>query len=1224
MRRFLLLGLVFSFLIFIVSPVFSQFPFAGEMAGAAQSEQWYVVNNGWINVTKATYKWAARNSSAGDWEFMYFYRFSNTTPFQESYRGFIWSESLGYGTPSYTFRGQGTAYVVYNDSDVLIYKRVLLEDDVDFEQYYTFWKDVEYFAWETRMVAKKAYVQNQLQFGLFIGPIDGTNTYAFMGYKDGEVIKGVRIDGWGLGSIQVSSGAIENNKAFPWEAVRSSGHNCSVGWILTYFNPPWMCLSAGKGGNGELQWQTFYSTPAGNAYFRLPYVPFEHRISTIVYPLYGDQSEWYAPVQTLAKQLYSSVSKSQSFDALHYAYAQHDPSSSVQEGSIGNRIGVIALGWTVYNGFFLKDTTTWSYYPDVETQPFYMRAGDTEFPYPDMGITTDAGTTYLHVENSPVDSSSQSVSTDSTPVWLKFKNDRSNFGWDVQLDTWGDSDKFDMTITFRNKVSQKIKNAWTYIRAQDQINPMEFLQITPGITADYVINDPYRGYCGYLIKKIEGNASGIEFSSEGAKINLIDNQVTQTYAAGVTFTIKIMLWAHYGRITSEDQITGYHTSPRLPDAVQHFAYAPYKLNGQDSKLHIPYNVWNSSATFPIMKKTLATEYTLTTIASGTKTFTLFLNKTVFHQVNQVSDVDSWSYDAATGNLTFSASFSGVKNIKINLEPPPPPPTVTISPASADVQLGQSVLFSSSVTGGLSPYSYQWYVNDSAVSGANQPTYLFAPTVSGMHIVQLYVNDSSGQYGWSNIAVVTASGGYKLNLQIYDWDNEDKIQGADVYLGTYVKKSDAEGWANWTGIYGPVNIKVKYYGYLVNETSLNVYSDMIVSVRCQLYDVITVVKTSNQEGVVYLANVTAYSLGNEKIGTGITGIDGKLRLINIPSGIINFVASSTSGAISTSAKTVNSDEESFLVVVNGNYGTASLLWEQAGSEGGGVTRQFGNTHFEMWSYTTLSANYKVGSRFQLTENGKVTMMSANIRASSGTARVKACIYDDNSGAPNALKGVSIVMSVSTARQWWNFSFSSPISLTAGYYWLCLLSDIDVYFYIDSGVTKQMAYTWTDNFNTGPTATFGTTAYDNIALNIFATYSTGTGGPADVKFYKWSDGTQRDSVALSHDLYTGIWTVISNSSYGVKNINATFSKNVEIWVSSCSGTAKIANMTIIIRDPSSVIQYKWTTTTWNNLGEAYGVSWTAESNVIYTIEIWLNGSSLVNAGDAISVNLKLKST
>jgi hypothetical protein len=94
---------------------------------------------------------------------------------------------------------------------------------------------------------------------------------------------------------------------------------------------------------------------------------------------------------------------------------------------------------------------------------------------------------------------------------------------------------------------------------------------------------------------------------------------------------------------------------------------------------------------------------------------------------------------------------------VTVTPPPPPPVaVTIWPTSVTMDVGQSQLFTSSVTGGTSPYSYQWYLNGTAVSGATGSTWTFAPLSSGSYTVYLQVTDAVGQVATSNNSPVTVN------------------------------------------------------------------------------------------------------------------------------------------------------------------------------------------------------------------------------------------------------------------------------------------------------------------------------------------------------------------------------------------------------------------------------------------------------------------------------------
>jgi len=81
-------------------------------------------------------------------------------------------------------------------------------------------------------------------------------------------------------------------------------------------------------------------------------------------------------------------------------------------------------------------------------------------------------------------------------------------------------------------------------------------------------------------------------------------------------------------------------------------------------------------------------------------------------------------------------------------------SVTISPSSATLYVGQSQPFTSTVSDGAPPYSYQWYLNGTLVSGATSSTWTFKPTSAGSYSVYVKVTDSLGMVATSNIATVT--------------------------------------------------------------------------------------------------------------------------------------------------------------------------------------------------------------------------------------------------------------------------------------------------------------------------------------------------------------------------------------------------------------------------------------------------------------------------------------
>jgi outer membrane protein assembly factor BamB len=104
------------------------------------------------------------------------------------------------------------------------------------------------------------------------------------------------------------------------------------------------------------------------------------------------------------------------------------------------------------------------------------------------------------------------------------------------------------------------------------------------------------------------------------------------------------------------------------------------------------------------------------------------------------------------NVTDSVSFmakSNIATVTVN-----PTLSVTISPTSVTMSLGQSQSFTSTVSTGTSPYSYQWYLDHAPVSGANSTSWTFTPTSAGSYTVYVKVADSVGTQATSNVTTAT--------------------------------------------------------------------------------------------------------------------------------------------------------------------------------------------------------------------------------------------------------------------------------------------------------------------------------------------------------------------------------------------------------------------------------------------------------------------------------------
>jgi len=130
--------------------------------------------------------------------------------------------------------------------------------------------------------------------------------------------------------------------------------------------------------------------------------------------------------------------------------------------------------------------------------------------------------------------------------------------------------------------------------------------------------------------------------------------------------------------------------------------------------------------------------------------------------------DHWEYDDEDiGSGTPITVYVGSSHTLHAVFVYSPPPSVSITPLSASVLVGNSVTFTSTVSGGTSPYTYQWYLNGGPVSGATSSSWTFTPTSTGIYYVHLKVTDANNSTAQSDTARITVSspsvGGYSVSL-----------------------------------------------------------------------------------------------------------------------------------------------------------------------------------------------------------------------------------------------------------------------------------------------------------------------------------------------------------------------------------------------------------------------------------------------------------------------------
>ncbi|PYB68293.1 hypothetical protein DMB44_04410 [Thermoplasma sp. Kam2015] len=109
--------------------------------------------------------------------------------------------------------------------------------------------------------------------------------------------------------------------------------------------------------------------------------------------------------------------------------------------------------------------------------------------------------------------------------------------------------------------------------------------------------------------------------------------------------------------------------------------------------------------------------------------------------------ESWSLS------TDGASASGTLDVYT--------PYATISASTTTPDAGQSVSFSSSLPSGVS-YSYQWYLNGNAVSGATGSSYSFTPSSPGSYSVYLEATENGYSFS-SNTVTISANSDPSISI-----------------------------------------------------------------------------------------------------------------------------------------------------------------------------------------------------------------------------------------------------------------------------------------------------------------------------------------------------------------------------------------------------------------------------------------------------------------------------
>ncbi len=168
-------------------------------------------------------------------------------------------------------------------------------------------------------------------------------------------------------------------------------------------------------------------------------------------------------------------------------------------------------------------------------------------------------------------------------------------------------------------------------------------------------------------------------------------------------------------------------------------------------------------------------------------------------------------------------------------------SASISPSPVTISVGQSQTFNSSVSGGTSPYSYQWYLNGALVSGATNSTLTFTPRSAGSYMVYVEVADSVGVKATSNTAIATV-----------------KLHDLAVTNVTSYKTVIGQGFSD------NINVTVANYGNYTETLKVTVYANA-TSIASQNITL----SIGQSDTITFVWNTTSFPMGSYTITVRVT-------------------------------------------------------------------------------------------------------------------------------------------------------------------------------------------------------------------------------------------------------------------------------------------------------------------------------------------------------------------
>ena len=131
---------------------------------------------------------------------------------------------------------------------------------------------------------------------------------------------------------------------------------------------------------------------------------------------------------------------------------------------------------------------------------------------------------------------------------------------------------------------------------------------------------------------------------------------------------------------------------------------------------------------------------------------------------------------------------------------------------------------------------------------------------------------------------------------------------------------------------------------------------------------------------------------------------------------------------------------------------------------------------------------------------------------------------------------------------------------------------------------------------------------------------TGEIPPVRFYKWDEAKEYNTISLSYSIYPEAWIRVKNATFGIIN-RSDREMNVSLWIQEISDVTKVSDIIVNIISPNGdiIATYTWSG---GDIGENTAVSFILMPKTIYTVEIWIKGSEYVTEYDVLHLSIMLR--